>query len=81
MPKDASLNFSLSEYADRLARTRAAMAAKDIDCLLVVDPSNMSWLSGYDGWSFYTHQCPVSYTHLTLPTTGHECRSRGWAGG
>ena len=19
---------------------------------------------------------PVSYTHLTLPTTGHECRSR-----
>ncbi len=32
---------------------------KDIDCLLVVDPSNMAWLSGYDGWSFYTHQCLV----------------------
>ena len=22
----------------------------------------------------------VSYTHLTLPTTGHECRSRWWPG-
>ena len=59
MPKDANLNFSLEEYAERLAKTRAAMSAKDIDCLLVVDPSNMAWLSGYDGWSFYTHQCLV----------------------
>ncbi len=21
------------------------------------DPSNMAWLTGYDGWSFYVHQC------------------------
>ena len=28
-----------------------------IELLIVVDPSNMNWLSGYDGWSFYTHQC------------------------
>lgn len=59
MPKTTNLNFTLPEYAERLAGTRAAMAAKDIDCLLVVDPSNMSWLSGYDGWSFYTHQCLI----------------------
>jgi ectoine hydrolase len=59
MPKDATLNFSLQEYAARLAKTRAAMLDKDIDCLVVVDPSNMAWLSGYDGWSFYTHQCLV----------------------
>jgi ectoine hydrolase len=25
--------------------------------LLVTDPSNMAWLTGYDGWSFYVHQC------------------------
>ena len=59
MPKNAKLNFSLDEYAQRLAATRAAMVDKGIDCLLVVDPSNMAWLSGYDGWSFYTHQCLI----------------------
>ena len=59
MPKDIRLNFTLDEYAERLQKTRAAMSAKNIDCLLVVDPSNMSWLTGYDGWSFYTHQCVI----------------------
>ena len=59
MPKDARLNFSLEEYASRLAKTRAAMSAINIDCLIVVDPSNMAWLTGYDGWSFYTHQCVI----------------------
>ena len=48
--------FAPAEYADRIARTRAAMAAKGIEVLLVTDPSNMAWLTGYDGWSFYVHQ-------------------------
>jgi ectoine hydrolase len=51
------LNFSRAEYAARLARTTRAMAAAGIDILIVVDPSNMHWLTGYDGWSFYVHQC------------------------
>jgi ectoine hydrolase len=25
--------------------------------LIVTDPTNMAWLTGYDGWSFYVHQC------------------------
>src|SRR5215212_1089352 len=50
------LNFSREEYAARLAKTRAAMEARGIDLLLVTDPSNMHWLTGYDGWSFYVHQ-------------------------
>jgi len=33
------------------------MAAAGIELLLVTDPSNMAWLTGYDGWSFYVHQC------------------------
>jgi len=33
------------------------MAAREIDLVIVSDPSNMSWLTGYDGWSFYVHQC------------------------
>ena len=53
----AVLNFSPSEYQQRIAKTRAAMAQQGIELLLVSDPSNMAWLTGYDGWSFYVHQC------------------------
>ncbi len=50
------LPFSQSEYQRRLNLTRAAMSAAGLDVLFVEDPSNMAWLTGYDGWSFYTHQ-------------------------
>ena len=53
------LKFSLKEYETRLAKTRAAMEAKGIDLLIVSDPSNMGWLTGYDGWSFYVHQAVI----------------------
>ena len=52
-----NLNFSRAEYAERLAKTRGAMARAGIDLLIVSDPSNMHGLTGYDGWSFYVHQC------------------------
>ena len=48
--------FSRAEYDRRLAKTRAAMEKAGIDILFVEDPSNMAWLTGYDGWSFYVHQ-------------------------
>ncbi|WP_424830455.1 M24 family metallopeptidase [Ruegeria sp.] len=48
--------FSQAEYDHRLAKTRKAMSAKGIDCLFVEDPSNIGWLTGYEGWSFYVHQ-------------------------
>jgi ectoine hydrolase len=50
------LPFTQGEYDRRLALTRAAMDAAGIDVLFVEDPSNMAWLTGYDGWSFYVHQ-------------------------
>ena len=53
------LFFSESEYAARLTKTRAAMERRQIELLIVSDPSNMAWLTGYDGWSFYVHQCVV----------------------
>lgn len=49
-------DFSLSEYEARLARIRVAMAAQGLVALIVSDPSNMAWATGYDGWSFYVHQ-------------------------
>jgi ectoine hydrolase len=49
--------FARAEYDARIARTRQAMAARGLDLLVVTDPSNMHWLTGYNGWSFYVHQC------------------------
>ncbi len=51
------LNFSHAEFAARLDKTRVAMQRAGIELLVVTDPSNMHWLTGYDGWSFYVHQC------------------------
>jgi len=56
---DVELNFTRTEYAARLVNTRSAMESAGLDLLLVTDPSNMAWLTGYDGWSFYTHQCVI----------------------
>ncbi|THD82915.1 ectoine hydrolase DoeA [Aliigemmobacter aestuarii] len=58
------LKFTREEFAARIDRTRAAMQARGLDLLIVTDPSNMNWLTGYDGWSFYVHQCVV------LPLSG-----------
>jgi len=57
----AQLPFSRNEYARRLAKVRKAMAEQGIDVLFVEDPSNMAWLTGYDGWSFYVHQGVVVF--------------------
>ncbi|MBN2905604.1 MAG: M24 family metallopeptidase [Rhodobacteraceae bacterium] len=48
--------FSLGEYQRRLGKVRRAMEDRGIDVLFIEDPSNMAWLTGYDGWSFYVHQ-------------------------
>ena len=39
------------------------MEAKGVDLLIVSDPSNMAWLTGYDGWSFYVHQAVIVPPH------------------
>ena len=49
-------NFPTEEYHARIKGTRAEMAARGLDCIIISDPSNMAWISGYDGWSFYVHQ-------------------------
>ncbi|MDH3665706.1 MAG: M24 family metallopeptidase [Paracoccaceae bacterium] len=53
---DIDLPFSREEYAQRLRAVRAAMDGAGIEVLFTCDPSNMAWLTGYDGWSFYVHQ-------------------------
>ena len=51
-----SPSFDDAEYHLRIDRTREAMQMAGIELLVVSDPSNMAWLTGYDGWSFYVHQ-------------------------
>ncbi|MDJ0614423.1 MAG: ectoine hydrolase DoeA [Rhizobiaceae bacterium] len=52
-------NFTKAEFLQRLKRTRDTMVDAEIELLIVSDPSNMNWLTGYDGWSFYTHQAVI----------------------
>lgn len=53
------LPFSSVEYRRRLASTKARMEEAGIEVLFASDPANMSYLTGYDGWSFYVHQMVV----------------------
>src|SRR5690348_5032981 len=48
--------FPDDEYDSRLKRTRERMADAGVDVLLVTDPANMNYLTGYDAWSFYVPQ-------------------------
>ena len=53
---DIELRFTREEYGARIERTRQSMVEKGLELIIVSDPSNMAWLTGYDGWSFYVHQ-------------------------
>ncbi|MAN56976.1 MAG: M24 family metallopeptidase [Paracoccus sp. (in: a-proteobacteria)] len=59
--------FERSEFLSRLRLVKRAMADRDIDLLLVASPANQNWLTGYDGWSFYTPQMVVVAADLDEP--------------
>ena len=50
------MNFTSEEYKSRLKKVQASMQQKGIELLISQDPSNMNYLTGYDGWSFYVPQ-------------------------
>ena len=68
---EPDLPFTREEYVARLAKTRVSMDATGIELLVATDPSNMAWLTGYDGWSFYVPQCAL------VPLAGEPV----WCGG
>ena len=61
-----ALPFSREEYLARLDRVRQAMAERELDLLLVADPASQNWLTGHEGWSFYTPQL-VAVAHEREP--------------
>ena len=51
-----NLPFSQEEYQRRIRKTKEQMDKRGMELLLVTDPANMNYITGYDGWSFYVHQ-------------------------
>jgi ectoine hydrolase len=47
---------SVEEQNQRLTAVRQRMAEQGFDGLVVADPANIFYLSGYNAWSFYTPQ-------------------------
>ena len=48
--------FTKQEFDDRLVKVRARMESDQLDALIIGDPANHNWLTGYDAWSFYVPQ-------------------------
>src|SRR5699024_9736617 len=61
------LTFSNTEYSKRLQKAKESMERQHIDVLLITDPANMNYLTGYDAWSFYVHQVLIVMTDQTEP--------------
>ena len=51
--------FETEEYVERIKKTEVRMEAADMEVLVVSDPANMNYLTGYDGWSFYVPQVVI----------------------
>ena len=51
--------FHKDEYCERIKQTKERMQDGGLDVLVISDPANMNYLTGYDGWSFYVPQCVV----------------------
>lgn len=48
--------FTTLEYEQRLRCVREKMAQQGLSALIVTDPANLFYLTGYDAWSFYVPQ-------------------------
>ncbi|MGB1254450.1 MAG: M24 family metallopeptidase [Thiolinea sp.] len=48
--------FTKEEYQSRLAKVRTSMVERNLDAMVIGDPSNMNWLTGFDAWSMYVPQ-------------------------
>jgi len=51
--------FERGEFLVRLQKTKQRMGESGIELLLVSDPSNLNYLTGYDASSYYVHQVVV----------------------
>lgn len=65
------LDFEVSEFQQRLGRARRALAELEVDAMLVHDPTNIYWLTGWRGKGYQVYQpliLAVGDERLTLLT-------------
>ncbi len=58
--------FEKSEFVGRVRDVKQRMDEAGFDLIICQDPANMAWLTGFDGWSFYTPQAVL--VHLEEET-------------
>ncbi len=63
-PVPQQLHFSVEEYRARLQRTQAEMERRRLDALLLHQPENIAWLSGFFHDGFF------AYHALLIPAAG-----------
>lgn len=59
--------FSKQEYVMRNDKTKQKMLEYGIEVLVVSNPSNMCYLTGYNAWSFYVHQAIILFVDEEEP--------------
>ena len=59
--------FSKEEFTQRIQLVKQRMDAAGFDLLICQDPASMGWLTGFDGWSFYTPQAVLVHQEETTP--------------
>ena len=61
------LAFEITEYQKRLRKVKTSMEEQGIEVLVITDPSNMNYISGYDAMSYYVPQAVIVGTNLEEP--------------
>lgn len=59
--------FSNKEFISRINKVKLKMIEKGIEILLISNPANQFYLTGYDGWSFYTPQMVLIHLNDAQP--------------
>lgn len=59
--------FTKSEYERRVADVKRRMSTAGLDLLICQEPASMCWMTGFDGWSFYTPQAVLVHTDEDAP--------------
>ena len=59
--------FDKPEYERRMLAVKRRMEAAGFDVLICQDPANIGWLTGFDGWSFYTPQAVIVHLEEASP--------------
>ncbi|MGL1920259.1 MAG: M24 family metallopeptidase [Hyphomicrobiales bacterium] len=64
---DFEKTFTKQEYQSRVQKVKQKMQEKGFDLIICQDPANICYLTGFDGWSFYTPQVILVHLNEEFP--------------